>query len=463
MKKVFIIFFTMIWFLNLLPAQHFDVDTLNYHGSADRLINLVIMGDGYTALEQKKFLTDADQFIDYLFGQIPFQNYKNYFNIYAIKVISAESGTKHPNTASDCSNASPLVPVSNPDTYFGCTFDVQGIHRLMYPTNIQNVYSVLAASFPNSDQVIIIANNPYYGGGGGQFAATTTHPYAAEVITHEMGHSFAGLEDEYESGIDFEAPNQTGISDPDSVRWKNWVGLNDINVYQKGSTPWYRPHQNCKMRFLNRAFCSVCTEAIIERIHTLTDPVLAFSPAESVIDATDSLLHFSLDLIKPDPNTLSTQWSLDDSLILRNVDTAQISGQLSPGQHTLSVMVTDSSSLIRVANHSQLIRHFNLVSWTVNKTTNKIRLSVESEKMTCKIYPNPVSDVLNIGIESDNPHVIIAYITTIDGKIVAPAIKILSGETNSATQVNITSLKPGVYKLICNFDGHTFAEQFIKI
>jgi hypothetical protein len=37
--------------------------------------------------------------------------YKNYFNAYAVKVISAESGVKHPGTATDVTE--PVIPVTN--------------------------------------------------------------------------------------------------------------------------------------------------------------------------------------------------------------------------------------------------------------------------------------------------------------------------------------------------------------
>ena len=130
-----------------LVAQIFKVDTIQYQGSKDKFINIVVMGDGYTAIEQDKFLMDASKMTEYLFSQAPWSNYKAYFNVFAIEVISEESGVRHPNTASDCSSAN--VPVSNPNTYLGVTFDYANIHRLVVPTKNGNIANVLSSNFPN--------------------------------------------------------------------------------------------------------------------------------------------------------------------------------------------------------------------------------------------------------------------------------------------------------------------------
>jgi len=445
-------------------GQVFAIDTISYNGSTDHLINLVIMGDGYTADEQTKFVTDATNFSHYLFATVPYVNYKNYFNIFAIKVISEESGTRHPNTASDCSSASPLVPVSNPKTFFGCTFDYDVIQRLMYPTNFQNIYSVLVTNFPNYDQVIIIANSPYYGGGGGEYAATTTHPYAAEVVTHEMGHSFGGLEDEYESGIDFEAPNQSKVSDPATVRWKNWIGSNDIDIYKKGATDWYRPHQNCKMRYLNRPFCSVCTEAIIERIHILTDPVRAFSPVDTLLVSTDSVIHFAIDLIKPEPNTLSTLWRLDGEIVAGQVDSFHVALDTLPlGDHTFNVLVTDTSSMLRVYNHSSLNRHFSLINWRIKKASSGVHLSGEQDYFMFEVSPNPMTSVLNIKGSTEKARAVSISLMSVDGNQVSPTLRFELHAGDFERDIDVSRLLPGIYVLNLQIDNQPITVKLIKI
>ena len=158
-----------------LESQVFAIDTLQYGGDADRYINLVILGDGYTAAEQNEFSADAGALTAHLFAQTPWQEYAAYFNVFAIRVISAESGVIHPRTETDCAMEAPDMPVTNPDTYFGCSFDSYGLHRLVVPTKPGNVVDVLAANFPAYDQVLILANSGYYGGSGGNFATSTVN------------------------------------------------------------------------------------------------------------------------------------------------------------------------------------------------------------------------------------------------------------------------------------------------
>jgi len=100
------------------------------------------MGDGYTANELDKFMTDATNFSNNLFSQSPFDAYADYFNVYAIKVISNESGTDHPGTATDVTE--PASPIADVDTYFNTSFDTSNIHRLLYTFNASIVYNVLA-------------------------------------------------------------------------------------------------------------------------------------------------------------------------------------------------------------------------------------------------------------------------------------------------------------------------------
>ena len=64
------------------------------------------------------------------------------------------------------------------------------------------------------------------------------------------------------------------------------------------------------MRYLGSPFCPVCTEALVEEIHHLTNPVKSFSPAFEEIEPEQFPITFKLDLIKPNPNTLKINCNL---------------------------------------------------------------------------------------------------------------------------------------------------------
>src|SRR5690554_2905835 len=120
-----------------LSAQEFDVDTLQYHGPSAKQVDLVILGDGYTVDELDQFAVDARNMTDYLLGLHPFSRYRKFFNVYIVKVPSNESGAKHRGDAPDCphhlagdTSTNPrhfhrdrFVPNSDPDNYFGSSFD----------------------------------------------------------------------------------------------------------------------------------------------------------------------------------------------------------------------------------------------------------------------------------------------------------------------------------------------------
>ena len=58
---------------------------------ADRL-NLVVMGDGYTASQMQKFRDDVDRNLNVQWSVEPFRSYRNYFNIYRLEIESQDSG-----------------------------------------------------------------------------------------------------------------------------------------------------------------------------------------------------------------------------------------------------------------------------------------------------------------------------------------------------------------------------------
>lgn len=352
-------------------SQTFPMETLVNNGDINKLINIVILGDGYTSSQQDQFKTDAQAITNYLFNTTPFKEYKNYFNVVIIKVPSAQSGAKHPATATDVNE--PVIPVSNPNNYFGSTFDYGGIHRLLVPVNNAAVSAVLANNFPQYDQVLMIVNSTEYGGSGGAFATSSINSSAPEIAMHELAHSFAGLADEYWAGDSYaqERANLTKQTNPGLVKWKNWYGLNNIGIYQHGSSgtaaQWYRPHQSCKMRYLGYNYCSVCTETIIEKIHDLTGPINSFSPANNTSITAATGINFNVNTIKPIPNTLEVSWSLNGVQIVNNSESYQLNlANLTQGTNTLVAKVIDKTDLSKADSHPSV--HQYLVTWTIQYT-----------------------------------------------------------------------------------------------
>ena len=373
-----------------LKAQEFDLDTIMFNGPVDTCINFVILSDGYLESELDVFSAEADSMTTELFGLVPFRNYKDYFNVFSIRVPSNESGAApHPDS---------LI-----DNYFGSTFNYAGIERLLVPTNNSRIISVLTGHFPAYDQVIMLVNTPRYGGSGGWVGTASTHPEVNELVFHELGHSFTGLADEYWAGEDYAAEriNMTQQTDLEKLRWRNWYQDQGIGLYPHEESPtWYRPHQNCKMRYLGSPFCAVCMEGTVEKIHSLVSPLLSYDPAGTSFDAEDSLLQFSIRLLKPDPNTLKSSWKLNEKPLALNHDTVAIPrDSLVPGINSLTVTIEDTTSLLRVDDHE--IFHLYTVSWSVrHSVTGQDEILGSADQAIIEIYPNPTPGRVHIRLTS---------------------------------------------------------------
>ncbi|PVY42351.1 M64 family metallopeptidase [Pontibacter virosus] len=279
MKRLLITVWLVLCSVLLAQAQKFEVDTILYNGPSDKYINFVFLADGYQANELGKYMEDVKGTVDGIFSKPPFRENKGFFNVFAIKVPSKQSGASHPGTANDEGNSN--HPVAKVDNYFGSTFDYGGIHRLLVPTNNMAISAVLANNFPEYDQVFVLVNSTYYGGSGGTYATSSTNVQSKEIAIHEIGHSFANLADEYWAGSQYarERPNMTQTSSSETVKWKQWLNNTGVGIYPYEESPtWYRPHQRCNMRYLSTIhevihFCMVCNDAITKRIASLMDQV----------------------------------------------------------------------------------------------------------------------------------------------------------------------------------------------
>ena len=465
-RKLFVALFALFACItHSLFSQKFDVDTLVYNGNSNQYINLVILGDGYTNAEMTKFSTDATKFKDYFFQKAPYSNYKNYFNVFIIKTPSPESGVKHPGMSSDCGSAYPLVPISNPNNYFGTTFDTSGIHRLVTPGNLSLVATVLANNFPNYDQVIILGNSPYYGGSGGMFATATLDPSSNEVAIHEIGHSFAGLADEYWAGSQYamEKPNMTQISVAATIKWKNWLTTGTgIGIYQFTGQSWYKPaNGTCDMEYLNRSFCAVCTETIVEEIHGLINPIRSYAPL-SATNTISKPVFFSLNITKPTPNTIKTEWSLNGVKIGKNVDSVLVNpASLSVGSNKLSVTVTDTTSLTRSNLHST--SHVYVTNWTISKMNTGIHdISSTNNQLEIKLYPNPSSDYLNISYKTEKQEKMSIRIFSSRGTLIQSITNSKWIDSENTLKIDFRNYPAGSYYIEFRTLSYVHTEKFIK-
>ena len=65
---------------------------LQVTGPPEDRLNLIILGDGYTAEEMQQFRDDVDKHLNVQWSIEPFRSYRDYFNVYMIEVVSGVSG-----------------------------------------------------------------------------------------------------------------------------------------------------------------------------------------------------------------------------------------------------------------------------------------------------------------------------------------------------------------------------------
>lgn len=265
--------------------QDNKISQLQYKGNPSQKVDLVFLAEGYTKSEQEKFVADATRFTEALFKTAPYDTRQNDFNVWAVGLISDESGT-------DISGKGVFRNTSLNSGYY--TF---GVDRYLTTPDMKSIRDAVW-NVP-CDAIFILVNTDTYGGGGmyNFYAMGTADNQRTEVVfIHEFGHSFAGLADEYFSSevayqdfynLNYEPwePNITTLVDFDK-KWKDLLPantpiptpLNEIykdraGVFEGGgylAKGIYRPMDHCMMRDY-APYCPACSRAILRMVDFLTD------------------------------------------------------------------------------------------------------------------------------------------------------------------------------------------------
>ncbi|GGH28245.1 hypothetical protein GCM10007423_14620 [Dyadobacter endophyticus] len=368
-------------------SQQYQVDTLYKTGPQDNRINVVILGDGFTEAEMPKFEAEAKKFADFFRSYHPYDRYRDYFNFFAIRTPSKESGITNPGTAGD---AYPDQPVETKETFFGVSFG-KLYQRLLYVTKREIYLDVLATHFPAYDLVILLANTQYYGGAGGTGGAIfSLQENWDNVGVHEVGHALTDLADEYWQepyGLySREGPNITTDSSETTVRWKNWLNFPPIGVYRHGlqgeAARWYKPAQGtCLMEDMNKGYCAVCREAVVESILGLVNPVDRVEPDTASIINVEKQVTFKLVLLNPDPNSLEVEWRLNGKRISRDTDELILKPDQVTDGSILTATVFDSTAMSRRDGVKNLRR--KTIRWSLRSALPRVFQVVASADSVC--------------------------------------------------------------------------------
>src|SRR5205807_10372539 len=127
---------------NLIPIQKM--------GEPATKVDLLLLGDGYTAREIPKFIADARRLIAVLFSTSPFKEHRSDFNVWGLCPPASQSGISRPSTGIYRDSLS--------------TYDAFGSER--YILSFENKRLRNVAQFAPYEFIEILANGRTYGGGG---------------------------------------------------------------------------------------------------------------------------------------------------------------------------------------------------------------------------------------------------------------------------------------------------------
>jgi hypothetical protein len=200
-----------------------EVWTLLEGGPPAEKVDLLLLGDGYTAAQLPKFRADAKRLVDALFAFEPFKSRKSDFNIRALALPSDEPGINRPQVK------------AFRRTVLGTEYNIFDSERYVLTYDNRTLRDVASAA-PYEFLEILVNENQYGGGGIFNLMATAAVDtgFADYVFVHEFGHHFAGLGDEYyTSDVAYETggtqhpepwePNITALHDPAALKWRDLV------------------------------------------------------------------------------------------------------------------------------------------------------------------------------------------------------------------------------------------------
>lgn len=271
------------------PDRPLEKVLLHRSGDPTTCLDFVIVADGYPESQRDKALGDMKRYASVLLESEPYDRHVDRINIMGVLPEASANGPDEPRKARFTSPPA------------GTRFNTFDSPRYLTTTDNRQLRD-LAGAVPY-DVIVVLVNTSRYGGAGiyNQFAIfVSDNEFDEYVFLHELGHSLAGLGDEYytsstgyedfyPSGVEPWEPNVTAMLDgPSNLKWKDLV-TSGIPVPtpdqpefdgQVGAVEGagycahglYRPSTDCRMYSKrHREFCPVCMRAVESVIRLYTE------------------------------------------------------------------------------------------------------------------------------------------------------------------------------------------------
>ncbi|WP_405763229.1 M64 family metallopeptidase [Streptomyces sp. NBC_00045] len=354
--------------------------------TADRL-DIVVVGDGYTADEQDRFHADARAKWAEITAVEPYSTYRNLFNVWTVDAVSHDSGVSGDPT-----------PATVRDTALGSYFWCEDIERLLCID--QPKVDSYVAKAPAADLVLVLANSAKYGGAGynepsatlgyeGISTASAGNAKSGQVAIHETGHSLGKLADEYfypdTPGYEkYEGPepadSNTSTLPADRMaaehaKWYRWLGAQSpdggtVGAYEGGGyyvTGLYRPTDASIMRVLGKPFNLPGTEAMIAGFYQHAKIATPLTPTGRTLRLRNTAKVSVPRLAGADGRQPDVRWYLDGRELKRFAGRSEVAVAelwlFDLRTHKLSVTAEDRTPSVRDPQIARSLK--TTVDWSV--------------------------------------------------------------------------------------------------
>ncbi|MHC4543657.1 MAG: M64 family metallopeptidase [Planctomycetota bacterium] len=329
------------------PLSEWPVTTIIDNGPMSNRIDIVVVGDGYTASELGSYATHVQNIVSGYFAEEPMAAYASYFNVHRVDVVSNESGVDELDNG--------IYRDTALDMAYGCN----NTPRLLC---IDVGKAVAAASnAPEVELIFALANSTRYGGAGYGGLATMAgnNSSSVELALHECGHSLAKLADEYDysDGTTYTGPEpqEQNVSVYDAAeqtaletKWYRWLNLPNVDTFEGAYYKQYgiyRPTNNSKMRSLGRPFEEINSEQFVINFYKLISPIDEATPPSQEPLPGDTV--FYVIPMEPIDHSLDVQWSVDGVDVPGATGLTFTPSSLLMGIHDVAVTAVDNTTRVR--------------------------------------------------------------------------------------------------------------------
>ena len=200
------------------------------------VLDVTFVGDDYTAADLTQYAQDVDRVVAHMLAYEPYATRTSQVVFHRVDNVVEDLGCYHYPT----------------------------MDRLIVCDNTAVISAVTDAGAPY-DKIVVLVKDSTYGGSGGAVAVSYNGGYAGEVVTHEFGHTFGGLLDEYElyasSGpLDGAAHMNCYAGAPPASEWDDLVSGSD---YALGCNypNWYRSSSCSVMRNISCRYFNAVSQS----------------------------------------------------------------------------------------------------------------------------------------------------------------------------------------------------------